>query len=171
MDTSHLQIVLSAEQHHQFLREASDGLRRHSSISDATMWTSEEFDPPQEQLRVGNSHSRVVSRGDSLGPMVVINELRSELAEIGQAYHHEVRAFRQHNQEISTRHTMQTHLAMIEQHSQFNEAALNYERVAATITEAAVAQERTEHRSEQQQRHYEYLAAFLEVQDRVRRRD
>ena len=84
MDTSNLQIVISAEQqHHQLLlREASDGIRRHSSISDMTMFTSEEFDPPQEQLRVGSSYSRVVSRGDSFGPVVVINELRSEYIKI-----------------------------------------------------------------------------------------
>ena len=172
MDTSNLQIVLSAEQQHHelLLREASDGLRRHSSISDATMWTSEEFDPPQEQLRVDSSHSRVVSMGDAHGP-VVVHELRHELAEIGQAYHYEARAFQRHYQEFTNRHTMQTHLAMIEQHSQFSEAALNYERAAATIAEARIAQERTEHQSDRARQSYEYMTAIIEIQDRVRQRE
>ena len=73
----------------------------------------ENLDHMQEQLRVASSHSQVVSMGDAHNP-VVVRELRHELAEIGQAYHYEARAFQRHYQEFTNRHTMQTHLAMIE---------------------------------------------------------
>ena len=128
METTNLQIILSAQQ--QLLQQRASDAFRSSSMSDTIMTSEAGGDPSHEQLSMGNSYSRVVSRGDSLVPMVVVNELRSELAEMGQAYNQEVHASRAHSRELSTRHTMQTHLAMIQQHSQFNEAALNYERVA-----------------------------------------
>ena len=150
METTDLQIYVTAQQN------AHDVPIRTSSVSDTAMTSEAGGDPAHEQLSMGSSYGRLVSMGDPLVPLGVVAELRDELAEMRQAYHHEVYASRSQSREISNRHNLQTYQAMIQQHGQFHEAALRYERVAATMTEAAVAQERTVQRSVQQQQHLEH---------------
>ena len=101
----------------------------------------------EPDVLVASPVQQIVAVGDARSPGMM-QAIRSELAEMNQAYQAQVQYYHRQFQEYDSRRTLQAHLEMTEQQNQFSEAALNYQRQAAIIAEERIAQERTEHQTD-----------------------